>query len=280
MINPVISELIELPADFCFEYRDDVFSIMERSFKNRLDSFMKNFTLAHPGGNIVLTPAQIRKFPFIEDQNLQHEVFTRKQDLHMLEKLVKNIPKNRAALEIGGWNGWLSKCLTSWGFNVISTDIFRDESFGLSAKQFQNSTRRWVSIQTDITSPSIYKKKFNLIVVNHCLQFMPDPDKVLDAYYELLVPGGLLVVLGIDYRNNESLQKTKVQALRDNFFTANGFNLNFYPSKGYADAELIRFFKKRSYTFISYKLSAASRILKKLKRDHCGIYYLQKGKST
>jgi 2-polyprenyl-3-methyl-5-hydroxy-6-metoxy-1,4-benzoquinol methylase len=267
---------LNVPDNFSVEYRDDVYSVFEKNFKQRLEKFMTDFSRAQEKTRQpALTSAEIACFPFVGHRAFRHETFTRRQDLAILEKILKHRdPERTQALEVGGWNGWLSKWLQAEEFDVISTDIFRDERNGLASKKFHHNGT-WFSVQTDITQTTIFKSRFDLVILNHCIQFLPEPEKVLKRYIDLLNPGGILVLLGIDYRKNEMHQKRKVDSYRKLFYAENGFEINFYPSKGYVDSFFVDVLRQNGFKFEPYMVSVFARFAQRFNGNHSGIYYFQ-----
>ncbi|MBC7696505.1 MAG: methyltransferase domain-containing protein [Burkholderiales bacterium] len=268
-----LQSFIKVPVDHKLSV-DGIYNIAPDSFNERLFSFLDRFTEIQTKEKNYRLPFHLyEQFPNLTIQELASETFTRKQDLKILDKhFQKYLSSTNRVLEIGGWNGWLTNRLSDRGLKVITVDIFEDEENGLrSKKHYKNSN--WLSVQTDLLDTSIYNSQFDMIVFNHCSQFLTDPLILVEKYKLLLNRNGVLLILGNTFYKNTDAKASEVLKT-DMYFKKNyDFNIRFYPSKGYFSYEDFDHFSKNNFKFISYKFSVPGIIKKFLKKEKSGILY-------
>ncbi|MBL7931196.1 MAG: methyltransferase domain-containing protein [Bacteroidia bacterium] len=272
--SPDISDYIIIPPGYEYSSKDEVHSILDPDTKARLSVFLKrHLDMQRSAEYEYLSPEQIRRFPFIDLPTYKNEIFSRQQDLGIVADFLKNsFSKDKTLLEIGGWNSWLTKHLQSKGIQVISADIFDDEFNGLGSRHFFESPG-WLSVQTDIMKPVIYKTQFDAIVFNHCLQFVTRPQELVMEYMKLLKPGGIMLLIGLDFFSNSEDRAKITEAYQKECLEKHGFDLQFYPCKGYFDLKDFELFKSMGFTFKSYTFSMASTLKRLLNGDKSGILY-------
>lgn len=266
------SQYIKVPADYFYSYDEGVYTVMEKTFKRKLDVFLKKFSNVQQQENFPSLPQDlISSFPFVEYVPFKNEIFIRKQDIFLLEKIIINhFSKNKSVLEIGGWNGWLTNWLSSKDLNVISVDIFKDEKNGLLTKKFHQNSN-WLSLHTDVTKTNIYAKKFDIIILNHCLQFLSNTNTLALDYSQLLNENGKIIIIGMSFFRNAKKRRKQVSKYRKKHFEKWNFNLQFYESKGFFDNNDFDFFKKNNFQFTSYKFSLLRSLKRKIFGNKSGI---------
>jgi 2-polyprenyl-3-methyl-5-hydroxy-6-metoxy-1,4-benzoquinol methylase len=274
---PEFTDYIKVPNGYHYSCVNGIFSVMDKKFKNELDIFLQRHSEIQKAENYPYLPKEkLVDFPFIDFKPYHNELFSRKQDIHLLKKLLRNAStKGKTALEFGGWNAWLTNWLHTNKFEVVSADIFSDEENGLGAKKFYKNND-WLSVQTDVTDTSIYKQKFDLIIFNHCLNFLPEPIEFLNKYIALLKEDGMLVVLGADITGNPSKKEKEVQNFRSHYQTKYAFKINFYDCPGFLSKKLYSILIKSNFRFISYRFSLLGRLRKKLYAEKSGIFVFTK----
>lgn len=270
---PEFDTIINVPEGYHCSSFDGIFSVMEKKIKNELDAFLQRHSEIQKAENYPYLPKEkLPDFPFIDFKPYRHELFSRKQDIHLLNKILGDqITTGHVALELGGWNGWLTNWLHANKFDVVSADIFIDEENGLGTKKFHKNSN-WLSIQTDVTDASIYKQKFDVIIFNHCLNFLPEPIELLKKYMTLLKKDGMLVVLGADITGNVSKKEKEVQNFRTYYQKKYGFKINFYDCPGFLTKKIYSTLIKSNFKFISYRFSLMGRLRKKLHSEKSGIF--------
>jgi 2-polyprenyl-3-methyl-5-hydroxy-6-metoxy-1,4-benzoquinol methylase len=271
----VLSEYIAIPKNYSLTGDGGFYSVLEKDFETKLNAFLEKHSIIQQKENYTALPLKyLENFPFVDFEPYKDEIFSRKQEIKFLEKLIEPyFFCHKSLLEIGGWNCWLTKWLQSKGLEIISTDIFKDAINGLSSKQFHKNND-WLSVQLDITNPEIYIKKFDVIIINHSLQFLTNPEEITFKYKNLLAKGGILIILGMNFFSKTKAQEKKVIRYRKFYIDKYNFNIHFYPCKGYFDNAFFEFLIKQKFNFKSYKFSFLGNIKKKLKAEKSGIMYL------
>lgn len=269
-----IQNFIKTTDQHYIDFNDGIYRVHTATFQNELNHFMDRFIEIQSAEKSYQLPFHLyEQFPNIEIKELAPEIFTRKQDLLFFQnKFAKYLSINKTALEIGGWNGWLTSYLSSQGLQVVTTDIFGDERNGLKSRK-HHQFPKWLSVQTDISKTDIYTSKFDVIIFNHCLQFYTNPVKLVEQYKALLNKGGIMLILGNTFFKNYGTKENTVTQTRNYFKEKYQFDIQFYPSKGFFNYEDFDAFIKNSFKFISYKFSILGRLNKILKKEKSGILY-------
>src|SRR4051812_10764987 len=108
-----ISEYIT-PGHYAIEEHDDIFILLKPDFKKKLNNFLKVFLSTTQTNQNSLPFHLYPIFPNVNYPRLKNEIFTRKQDLEILNNLFSSyLFKGKKTLEIGGWNGWLTHFLST-----------------------------------------------------------------------------------------------------------------------------------------------------------------------
>ncbi len=273
LINmPNLKDYINVSNEF--ELIEDInfFSLLRPEFRNKLQSFLIAYLKIQKKENHpTLPPESYSKFPNIESEIFKHEIFSRKQDVAFIENFAKeNLNPNASVLEIGGWNGWLTHRLYNHTKNVVSIDIFSDEKNGLSSKK-HHSPNNWLSLQVDVTEPSIFKNSFDLIVFNHCLQFYPQPLVLIEEYKKLLKPHGSLIILGVDIHLNTWQKQKQVNELKSYYQHKYQFDIYFYNCDGFFDRVFLNQLLKNTFKFHTYQFSLFSKLKKYVLGQKSGV---------
>jgi 2-polyprenyl-3-methyl-5-hydroxy-6-metoxy-1,4-benzoquinol methylase len=269
-----INNFIKVPLDYKLTYTDGIYTITTDSFNDRLSEFLLKFSEIQLKEKHYQLPFELyENFPNVNISELASETFTRKQDLVIISDLLsKNLNNSKSVLEVSGWNNWLSNYLSKKGLMVFTVDIFDDDRNGLKSKKHYQCPI-WNSIQTDVLQIEIYNSKFDLIVFNHCLQFLTDPIQLIEKYKKLLNKNGVLVIIGSTFYKNTNSKVSEVFKTKIYFEEKYNFGIQFYESKGYFSYQDFKQFSKNSFNFISYKFSIPGLLKKFLKKEKSGILY-------
>jgi 2-polyprenyl-3-methyl-5-hydroxy-6-metoxy-1,4-benzoquinol methylase len=278
MPMPEINDIIKLPENYDLDFSENIYGIYTREFKQRLSVFTKRFSEIQENEKRNYLPFQLYEaFPDVDVPELTNEIYTRKQDLSFLKNqfFQPYLSPGKRVLEIGGWNSWLTHKLHRQSLQVVTADIFRDEYNGLgSKKHYKNGD--WLSIQTDLLQTDVYRSKFDVIIFNHCLQFLTDPHLLLEAYRSLLHEKGILIILGAAFHKNTKAKEAAVLANRLFYKENYKFELQFYPSKGYFDNMDYKLFEEAGLSFLSYRFSFLGKLKKQYKGEKEGVLYFVK----
>jgi 2-polyprenyl-3-methyl-5-hydroxy-6-metoxy-1,4-benzoquinol methylase len=222
----------------------EVFTCLEPGFRQKLELYLPLFEETRKEEK---NDAGINKelYPSLPFGIKVFEWTFRQQSLKILERLISNYSK-ADILEVGSWNGWLSNRLASQGHNLLATDYFLDEVNGLQAKKFYQNN--WTALQMDVSEPGIFKDwVFDIVIVNHALQFMPDPELYIKRIRQLIKPGGMIVLLGLSFYKNPDLKILQVSDYRKFHEEKHGFAINIHPSKSYLDFKDLAMLQKEGF---------------------------------
>lgn len=216
-----------------FGYEGEVLVLLDAAFRQKLAAFLAKFEpFRQKEGKRLLATAVYETLPFTPDLQNNHEWRLRTYDIAVLQQILAG-RKNQQILEIGAWNGWLSNWLTQQGHQVTAVDYFSDEYDGLGAQKHYRA--RWQAIQMDLTDLSVLDGRFDLVILNRCVQFFADPVAYALAATEKTAPGGLLLLTGLSFFQDFAAKAQAVaefnQHLRQNGVPP------FKPMKGYLDFE-------------------------------------------
>ncbi len=277
---PKFEDFIRIPKGYHFTFSNRIYSVLEEKFKIKLDKFLEGHSIIQKSENYPFLPKdKLTDFPFIEFKPYRNELFSRKQDIRLLKAFeTTHFSENKTVLEFGGWNGWLTNRLSSYKMEVVSIDIFPDEENGLGSKKFYPDNN-WLSIQADITDTSIHINKFDFIIFNHCLNFLPDSINLVKNYIPLLNENGLLIILGADISGAPVKKKKQIAEFREHYQNQYAFKINFYDCAGFLDKNAYTQLVAAGFTFTSYRFSFLGYLKKKLSSEKSGIFiYRNTGK--
>ena len=216
-----------------FGRKDGVLRLLEPSFRERLDQYLENYEkMRQKMGARLTDESQYPKLPFFDLPKDPYLWLVRRIDLKVIEAQLP--PGNQKVLEIGAWNGWLSYRLTLAGHSVTAVDYFLDPYDGLSAMGHYPVS--WNAIQMDLERPDLLAESFDVIIVNRCIHSMTEPTAYLMQLRDLLVPGGLLLITGLNFFFNPAERLEFLEHLKRQCWETCRFEPFFKPLKGYLDA--------------------------------------------
>lgn len=96
-------------------------------------------------------------------------------------------------LDLGAGNGWLSYRLTMLGHHCVAVDWLDDVKDGLGARR--HYPVRFTCGQADFDDLPLTPGQFDVAVFNASLHYSPDPGRTLRNARQMLVAGGILVVM-------------------------------------------------------------------------------------
>ncbi|HYF62088.1 MAG TPA: class I SAM-dependent methyltransferase [Herpetosiphonaceae bacterium] len=227
--------------------RDGVLALLEDGFAAELSAFLARFEpIRASQAKPLLDPAAYERLPFGQDH---HEWRARCHDLAVIRRLLRGRPPRRG-LDIGAWNGWLSHRLAQDGHDLTGIDYFADRHDGLGARRFYRAA--WRAIQMDLLDLAVLDAPYDLIIINRCLQFMPDPLEYVRRARRLLAPGGRLVVIGVQCFRDPGAKARAVAAMQAEHRRRHGFELFLRPTRGYLDGADLRALRAAGLRFRAY----------------------------
>jgi SAM-dependent methyltransferase len=229
--EPLDADELSCPSGHEIEIADGVLRLLEPSFAARLDAFLDGFRrLRERDGRRIHDPSVFPRLPYAAELRHDPEWRTRGYDLQLIRRLVAARPTG-TVLDIGAYNGWLSHRLALDGHRVTAVEYFVDEHDGIGAHRFYPT--RWRAIQMDVRDLSVLDERFDLVVLNRCVQFAVEPPAMAAQAIERVADGGLLVITGLEFFADPILRRRGVEALAERL-RHNGIE-PFVPIKGYLD---------------------------------------------
>lgn len=211
---------------------EEVICLIKPELKDKVDAFESIFAESRKADRFYQPAVEhYSELPF-GPEGKAHKVWkSRRQDLEILVQAVRE-RTGLKVLEIGPWMGWLSNHLAKEGQEVTVVDYFLNDREGLKArKHFSNPN--WTSIQMDLRDLSVLDEKFDLIIFNHCLHFMPEPHEMLASARKMLLPGGKVVILGMSIYSHPKEKAADFAREQEAFKEKYGQDLLLFPAKGY-----------------------------------------------
>ncbi len=216
-----------------FEEKDGVLALLDPAFAAQLAAFCEPFERMRAGTAMrLLDPAVYLRLPATPPGHPPYEWRLRRYDLALLRRLLRRRPR-QTILDVGAWNGWLSNRVASDGHAVTAVDYFDDEYDGLRARKFYASS--WQAVQMDLLDLPALGETFDVIVLNRCVQFFPQPAAAVAQAKALLAPGGLLILTGLELYRDPRAKAARVAHLLHSHRHRYDFELFLRPTKGYLD---------------------------------------------
>lgn len=227
------------PNGHVFNDEDGVLQLLTDDFAAELSRFTAVFSQMRTVTQKRLPdPSVYPQLPFIEPAIAGWEWRTRQYDLEIIQLTIEHLQltmggRKLRALDVGAWNGWLSYRLAMIGHQVTAVDYFLDAYDGLAAKKFYPTN--WQAIQMDLTDLSVLDTTFDLIILNRCLQFAPNPLTMVAQAQARLAPGGCLIITGLQLFADARQKAQQVSDYRQKNREEFGFELFLKPTRGYLD---------------------------------------------
>lgn len=234
-----------------------VLVLLTGAFARELTGFAA--TLAHirmVEGRRLLDAAAYPHLPFGPAVADDPQWALRRRDWAVVCRLVPPRPP-LTVLDVGAWNGWLSHRLAAQGHAVVAVDYFADPYDGLGAIRHYPPGRDghplWDAVQMDLLDLALLADPFDLVILNRCLQFQPDPVAFVRAIPALLKPGGWLLALGLEFFGRSADGAARVERERRRHREAYGFDLFLRPTRGYLDRDDLAALRALGMRFSSYR---------------------------
>lgn len=156
----------------------------------------------------------------------------RRQSLAIIENLIRD-KEFKNTLEIGSWNGWLTKHLAQKSDTVIAADYFVCPFDGIGNIQTLAENITAVQCNLEQIGTDFKPQSFDLIVLNHHLAYMNNPGEYVKRLIPLLKPNGLIISVGNTFFKNPNKKIKANAAFAEQFFAQYGMDLYIQPVKGY-----------------------------------------------
>lgn len=187
----------------------------------------------------------------------------RRQSLSIIQNLIQNNNFD-CTLEIGSWNGWLTKHLSQISKTMIAVDYFICPFDGIG--NLQDLEENILAVQCNLEEiPIDFKpRSFDLIVLNHHLSYMNNPVHYIQQLILLLKPNGMIISIGNTFFKNPKKKIKTNAAFAEQFKAQYGMNLHIQPIKGYMNFEDLNTLQNAGFQIKPYKVKKAQNIYSKL----------------
>jgi len=206
---------------------------------DQFTAHLRRFLLAFEATrHLTPAPTEYESLPFGQsghpDPNWCNEWRWREYDLQVLTTLLAG-KRALKILDVGAWNGWLSHRLTRLGHALTAIDYFDHPRDGLGARQFYSTATQWRAIQMDLRDLSVLGETFDVIILNRCLAFIPNPVVYVRHCAQWLRPGGQLILTGLQFYRDPRRKAEQVAAENAAYYAQTGQERFLFPTKGYLD---------------------------------------------
>lgn len=175
----------------------------------------------------------------------------RRESLSIISKIIKN-KKFDCTLEIGSWNGWLTKTLAQHSEVVIAADYFVCPFDGIGNVASFAENILPVQCNVDTLKTDFKPGVFDLIVLNHNLSYMNNPAEYIQQLIPLLQPNGTIISLGNTFYKNP-VQKIKTnETFAENFHDKYNLDVYIQPVKGFLDTNDKKSLINSNFKIVAY----------------------------
>lgn len=249
----------------CLKLNDSYATYLTPEFEKHLKEYLSVFEQYRNNIQIIPNEKEWKALPFgafATDNSWKW----RRQSLSLLKKEIKN-QTFQTALEIGAWNGWLTKHLALQSETVIAVDYFTATFDGISNINTFAENIHAVQCNLETIAEDFKPETFDLIVLNHCLSYMKNPTAYIQELIRLLKPSGKIISLGNTIYNNPENKINQNKALADEFQKQYGMPLYIAPVKGYLDKTDQEALTKTGFTIKPYPQKILQNTYAKINRS-------------
>lgn len=229
-------------------YEGTYWKYLNPEFETYLKQYLQKFEVFR---NNRFSKSDWEKLPF--GDKAQNESWAlRRSSLKIISKEIKKT-RPEMALEIGAWNGWLSKYIAPECSLLIASDYFVHPFDGIgSIEQLHPNI---CALQTDLAliSSNFKQNSFDLIVLNHVLPFVINPTEYLLNLIPLLKKNGKILAIGnvISKNPQKIIEQNELEC--SNFKNKFDMNLYLHPLKGYFEYSDLQILQSNGFRIKKYK---------------------------
>lgn len=175
----------------------------------------------------------------------------RRQSLAIIQNHLQQ-NKLETVLEIGSWNGWLSKYLAKKSDMVVAADYFTNPFDGIGNLNELADNIEPIQCNVETLKFDFKPQSFDLIVLNHCLTYTESPCDFIQNLIPLLKDGGEIISLGNTFYKNPKLKTQQNEAANENYVNVYDRDLYIQPVKGYMDSDDFEYLMNNGFEMLDY----------------------------
>lgn len=265
--QPLDTQIMTCANGHLFSFVDGVLVLLTVAFAAHLEPFAATLSKMRADTHKRLVdPSLYDQLPCAPSLQTNIEWRTRCYDWQWVRQTLHDHfgAQRQMILDVGAYNGWLSHQLARLGHTVTGIEYFRDPFDGLGARQFH--TADWQPIQMDLLDLSVLDQAYDVVIMNHGLHFFPDPAAYIAQLLAKVAPGGLLMILGLQFWHDPRQRIQQVTAMQEMYARQYGKPMLLRPAAGYLDKQdwtQLQQFGLTFYPYAHYRLrNLLSRVLK------------------
>lgn len=190
-------------------HRDGIYRCLSSARLQEIEPFLAHYRLIREAdGYRQRSATYYRSLPYVEARDPQSATWRiRQQSFRNLTRVLRRIGGHPLrVLDLGAGSGWLSHRLTALKHSCVALDWLDDVEDGLGA--LARYPVPFTCVQADFDDLPLLPGQFEVAIFNASLHYSSDPGRTLRNAREMLVPGGLLVVMDSPvFKTDESGRK-------------------------------------------------------------------------
>jgi len=226
---------------------DGYWKYLRPEFASHLEQYLPVFEKSRNDQNMVPTETVWQKLPEANGKSWQW----RRQSRSLLDALTEK-QRCGAILEIGAWNGWLTKHLARRSNWVVAADYFTANFDGIGNIESLAKNVSAVQCELEKIGQDFLPETFDLIVLNHNLAYSSNPSVFAQSLVQLLRPGGKIVSLGnamfADPKKKIAQNATAAKSFEEHY----GIPYYIAPLKGYLDLDDVTLLNDSGFQNVAY----------------------------
>jgi SAM-dependent methyltransferase len=176
--------------------RDGIYRVLRPERLSQIEPLLAQYRrIRAADGYRQRSDAYYRALPRVDPHDPQAATWrVRQESFRNLGRVLRRFNGRRLRiLDLGAGSGWLSARLTMRGHCCVAVDWLDDDEDGLGAVRHYEIG--FTCVQADFEELPIAPGQFDAAIFNASLHYATDPGKTLRDVCEMLVPGGIVVVM-------------------------------------------------------------------------------------
>ena len=226
---PKLNDIVQFPNRL--QNQGDYWQYLTSEFGIYLHNYLSVFEQHRQNTGLIPSEKDWKQLPFGAFAQTSDWKW-RRQSLAIIQHLTKN-KAFKSTLEIGSWNGWLTKHLARKTETIVAADYFVCPFDGIG--NIQSLAENITAIQCNLEhiGTDFKPQTFDLIVLNHHLAYMNNPVDYAKQIISLLKPNGSIISIGNTFFKNPDKKIKANMTFAEQFYIQYGMDLYIQPLKGY-----------------------------------------------